>query len=685
MQTNQPLGGRLTFFHAQWRLITQDAWVLRILRQGYKLTFTENPRLSPVPIEMISYKKQQDQNFQDCINQLECKGVIELCPDPTVPGYYNRVFLVPKKDKAKFRVILDLKALNYYIEYQKFKMETAESIRMEIQKGEWATSLDLSDAYYHVPIHPQHRRYFRFVFRGQVFQYCALPQGLTTAPYVFSKIITPLKSHCHKLGIFLHQYLDDWLIRASSYHSCHDQTQFVLQLAQGLGWIVQVSKSELTPSQHFQFLGYQYNLVTGTVSPTKEHWHKLQLVLHEWFPALTRTARQWFELLGTLVSLEKRIYMGLLKVRPIQIYFNQNFNWQVADFESSVPVTPAILKMLRWWTVYQNVMKGIWLQPPPPQLQFFTDASLMGWGAHLDDQFVSGQWTATQARLHINHLELLAVFLALQQFQETVQNKSVMVATDNTTVVAYINKQGGTHSPALNQLTMELYSWLNLHHVVLRARHVPGSLNVIADQLSRRNQILPTEWSLLPRIFQALTRIWPRPHVDLFATRFNTKLPTFVSPIPDPLAYDVDALSMNWTNIYAYAFPPTAILHRVLARIPQFPCRILLIAPNWPTQPWFPRLLELLVDHPRKIPDLPHLLKQPRAPVFHNTPELFDLHAWMLSNNHSEIEGFRKTLPGAFLHPKRTRLLNNMTLSGRDSALGVVQGRLIQSKPLFSK
>ena len=92
--------------------------------------------------------------------------------------------------------------------------------------------------------------------------------------------------------------------------------------------------------------------------------------------------------------------------------------------------------------------------------------------------------------------------------------------------------------------------------VILRARHIPGYLNVIADKLSRHNQVIQTEWSLSQQVFRLLFSKWALPQLDLFATRFNHKLPRFVSPVPDPTAWAVDALSLSWENLDVYAFPP---------------------------------------------------------------------------------------------------------------------------------
>ena len=101
----------------------------------------------------------------------------------------------------------------------------------------------------------------------------------------------------------------------------------------------------------------------------------------------------------------------------------------------------------------------------------------------------------------------------------------------------------------------------------------------MADLLSRSNQVQSTEWSLHPQVFKQICQKWFTPHVDLFATHLNHKLPLYVSPAPDPKAWDIDALNINWTGLAAYAYPPTALFHRVIQKIRQCYCLIIVIAP----------------------------------------------------------------------------------------------------------
>ena len=146
---------------------------------------------------------------------------------------------------------------------------------------------------------------------------------------------------------------------------------------------------------------------------------------------------------------------------------------------------------------------------------------------HGDSQIV-GVWTRSEHELHINVLELRAAILALHHWATVLQGRHVLIATDNTTVVAYINKQGGTHSNLLLRLVVDLFLWLQTQDITLRARHIPVRLNVIVDRLSRPNQPIMKEWSLHPEVVNLIFRLWGTPVVDMFAKVHNTHHPQFI-------------------------------------------------------------------------------------------------------------------------------------------------------------
>ena len=115
------------------------------------------------------------------------------------------------------------------------------------------------------------------------------------------------------------------------------------------------------------------------------------------------------------------------------------------------------------------------------------------------------------------------------------------------------------HLVAADSLASPLL-WLEAQNIIVRARHIPGCLNVIADHLSRPNQPIPTEWSLHPEIVRRIFRVWGTPEVDMFVTLSNSHLPRVMSPIPRALA--VDALSQDWQGRSMYMFSPFPLLSK---------------------------------------------------------------------------------------------------------------------------
>ena len=282
----------------------------------------------------------------------------------------------------------------------------------------------------------------------------------------------------------------------------------------------------------------------------------------------------------------------------------------------------------------------------PPSHTIFTDASLSGWGAHVEPEglLFHGLWTEDQSRLHINVLEMKAIFLSLTRAIYKVKNSTVLLSTDNNTVVAYIRHQGGTHSTVLSE---EVWNILNLslaHNIQLLAKHILGRFNTLADRMSRMDKPIPTEWSLNQEIANKIFQIMDFPSIDLFATRLNHRLPLYVSPIPDQKALSIDAISMDWNGIHAYAFPPFHLIQTVINKIRISQCKIVLIAPLWPDRPWFPELLGLLVSPPVSLPVMPNLLAQLKGRILHQNPGHLQLDAWEMSNNLSEINNFQAKL-----------------------------------------
>ena len=117
------------------------------------------------------------------------------------------------QEEWELRLIIDLSVLNHFVYTQTFKMETQRKVKDDVQLNDWTFSLDLTDAYLHIPIHYRSGKFLRFTLRGRVYQFKALPFGLSTSPFVFTRLMEVITTFLRRRAITLHPYLDDWLAR----------------------------------------------------------------------------------------------------------------------------------------------------------------------------------------------------------------------------------------------------------------------------------------------------------------------------------------------------------------------------------------------------------------------------------------------------------------------------------------
>ena len=212
----------------------------------------------------------------------------------------------------------------------------------------------------------------------------------------FTKVVKEVKLMAQARGIRIHQYLDDWLLRAPCPETCLQHTRTLLALCQQLGWVVNMKTSELIPQQVFNFVGYRFDVVTGRVLPTHDRWTDNP-------PREVEVHKKPEELYGqavyvshrTVHSNEKQVWSSRLHMRPIQWHLKRH--WHVPEvLEKVIPVPQALHPHLDWWLEESNVLRGQPLHPLQHALQLFTDASNEGWGAHLGDSTARGIWSAIE-------------------------------------------------------------------------------------------------------------------------------------------------------------------------------------------------------------------------------------------------------------------------------------------------
>ncbi len=362
-----------------------------------------------------------------------------------------------------------------------------------------------------------------------------------------------------------HSQLPRRLAHTGSVSGSVMQTQgLVLSHLSQLGLRVNWEKSKLLPTQRISFLGMEFGFGQSDSAPhagTRSVGVELLEYIQEQDAA---PLKRFQRLLGHMAAAAAVTPLGLLHMRPLQHWLHgrvPRWAWQSGTLR--VQVTPACRQTFTPWSDLSFLRAGVSLEQVSRHAVVYTDASAKGWGATFNGHAVSGVWTGPQLHWHINCLELLAVHLALNRLKRRLRGEHVLVRTDNTATVAYINRQGGLRSRRMSQLARHLLLWSRKHLRSLRAIHIPGLLNRTADELSRAAH--PGEWRLHPQTVQLIWRRFGLAQVDLFASLETSHCQLFYSLTDGTLG--TDALEHSWPRgLRKYAFPPVSLLAQTLCK-----------------------------------------------------------------------------------------------------------------------
>jgi len=574
----------LSFYYQEWLTVTNDKEILSWV-QGIELPFTEKPiqNLLPkqgsfTPAETIAIHKE--------INNLLQMGAIVTC-EHCKDEFLSPIFLVPKPN-GKYRFILNLKSLNQFLDPPHFKLEDVRCVLNLITRNAYMATLDLKDAYYFLPINMKFRKYLRFKWNENLYEFTCLPFGLSIAPFIFAKLTKPIVSILRKNGNVSVVYLDDFWLCGESYQLCHQNVTETIKLLSYLGFVINYTKSDLIPKQEITYLGLIFNSEKYQVSLPDAKIEKLRLHLNKLIWKDVCTIQKLAILIGLLVSSRYAIPYSILYTKRLERQKYLALKSSGQDYNASVKITQQLRDDMNWW-LRQLDHPSCQIRTDQFDLTIFTDASLTGWGAHCGNNKTHGFWSLSESKLHINTLELLAIFYGLKCFARNVKNSQILLRVDNTSAISYINKMGGVQFENLSNLAREIWKWCEQKNIWLFASYIPSKLNVVADEESR-STAFEYEWQLNPLFFQKICCELGVPKIDLFATCANAHCKRFVSWLPDPDAIAVDAFTLDWSDLEFYAFPPFSILTRVIKKIEMDEATGILVFPMWPSQTWFPKI-----------------------------------------------------------------------------------------------
>jgi hypothetical protein len=571
--------------------LTTDQTVLSWIK-GYQIPFDRPPFQLNIP-QCKNYSEPDIRMYDNSIEGLLYIGAISKC-EPCDDQFVSTIFLVPKPN-GRTRLILNLKQLNKFIDAKHFKLEDFRTIIKLVSKDCYMSTIDLKDAYFLIKIHDDSKKYLRFQWKQNLYEFNVLPFGLNTAPYVFTKVMKPVVRLLRYSGLMSTIYLDDLCLLAYTYRDCILNIQVTKKLLCALGFIINETKSCMIPSTSCRFLGFIINSQRMEIQLPLEKRLKIKTELVKFRKLKRCKIRNFARLVGLLISVCPAIEYGWLYTKAFERckFLNLKNN---DNYDRYMNIPPSLYSDFDWWikSIDKSICK---IKFDEYKLEIYSDASTTGWGITCDNETASGIWSQDERNQHINYLELLAAFIGLKIFANNLFNCQLILRIDNMTAISYINRMGGIQFPHLTKLTKDIWQWCEARNIFIYALYIPSVENTIADAESRR--VHPDiEWELSHSAFEQIVAKFGTPDIDLFASRINKKCIKYISWHKDPGAYTINAFSVNWQSWYFYCFPPFSMILKTLRKIKSDGATGILVVPNWPSQPWYPLFKKLLVSKP---------------------------------------------------------------------------------------
>ncbi|VDI11603.1 Hypothetical predicted protein [Mytilus galloprovincialis] len=389
--TDNFVAGKISQYSETWKTITSDRNLLNIVCQGYHLEFECEP-CGKCSRKEIKFNESEQIVIDNLLTKFLHKKVIE----PVIHQYgevLSSIFIRPKAD-GSFRLILNLSNLNEHLEYKHFKMETFKSALELVKNKNFFAKLDIKDAYYSLGIKKEDRKFLRFTWKGQLYQFTAMPNGLSPAPRIFTKLLKPVLSSLRKEGYVNCAYIDDILLVGDTYEECLNNVQETMKLFDSLGFTIHKEKSVVVPAQNIEFLGFSIDSVSMVVKLAPKKVANIVELCRTLLRKCFVTIREFAQLIGKLVASEHGVLYAPVFYKTLEIQKDVELKLNKGNFDAKIILSNESKQCINWWIEnIHNSYKPIVFKPPDRKIE--SDSSMLGYGA-LDvtnNLTLSGVWS----------------------------------------------------------------------------------------------------------------------------------------------------------------------------------------------------------------------------------------------------------------------------------------------------
>ena len=401
-------------------------------------------------------------------------------------------------------------------------------------------------------------------------------------------------------------YIDDGFTAAPTYELCFRNVCVIMRTFSFYGFLIHKIKSAPEPSQQVRSLGFILDSVSMTVAlPQDKIINAIQLC-HQVLDSSSLQIQLLAQLIGTLVSLFPACPLGQLHYRSLErvkIASLRNNRW---DYSALCVLNVPSVTDIHWW-INTIPTTAAPIRRNNPTDVVFCDSSKYAWCGFFEDITANGYFNSQELPNIIAYKELLAIYFALRSFVRLFKGNHILIRSDSVNAVAYVRDMGGMQNVPMDNLAKKIWNFAMEHQFWISVSFIPGVENLDAD-FGSRHLSQRTEWALPVSVFNALVSKLMLPSIDLFASRLNAKLDRYVSWFPDPYSTDVDAFMLDWRDENPYIFAPFCLISRCLQKIKTDQVSAaLLVFPLWPSQHWFPQLLQMLISPIYLLPEHPQI------------------------------------------------------------------------------
>ena len=451
--------GRLRQHARFWRDVLQSSpFVMRIIEEGYRLPFYTIP--THAYFSNHASAKRECAFVEQELNRLLREGCVEEVQQ--VPSVCSPLSVVTSA-AGKKRLVHDLRHVNLFLWKERFKYEDMRTALEMIEVGDYMVSFDLKAGYHHIDIHRDHWQYLGFSWEHdgakKYYVFKVLPFGLSTACYVFTKVMRQLVKKWRGMGIRIVVYIDDGIAFASTAKEASRVAQLIREDLEAAGWILNREKTRLEPFRTGIWLGLELNLSDGVLSVpgyrVKKLTESLEKLVKEANDGKIVGVRALASTVGQIISMKLAVgNIVRLMTRECYAQINTCMTW--AD---RILLKPEVISELEFWLSSHANYNGTKIRPGASAVRMvFSDASDVAYGGYMvgiGNEIAHENWTPEEGARSSTWRELAAVERMLKIFASKLAGTSVHWFTDNQAVTRIV--EVGSRKRELQTLALSIF------------------------------------------------------------------------------------------------------------------------------------------------------------------------------------------------------------------------------------